>query len=219
MESTTYRSEKNRLLMKEITPEEAIKIAEDLWRDDRVRQVAERLNEPLDEYVRIFVGITGQTAVDHNQFIAFADSVLSLRRHVERDQLLTENYLKLEPVDRATPILAVEEIVRLILMAVTSGMVSGIAGTLVKQFLSRGKKERIDVLLQMLLSSPIPALLSKHELGLSVKEIAEEAQIAEADIGYFLAKYEERGWVSKERRDKKEIWIIKNSSIIQDFEP
>lgn len=217
MESTTYRSEKNRLLVTDLPLEEASKIAGDLWSNDRVRQIAKELSAPLDEYVRVFVGITGQAAVNKDQFVELIGNAIALRKELERDQPLIKSYQELERVHHATPILAIEEITRLILMAVISGAASGIGKTLVEQFLSRQKEKRADVLVQLLMSSPIPSLLAEYESGLSIKEIAEEAGMTEADVGYFLAKYEERGWVSKKRKGLREVWRFRKRKIIGDF--
>lgn len=221
MESTIYRNEMQKLLVKKITLEEARKISRDLWRNDRVRQLVKELGEPLDEYVRLFVGITGQTAINENQFVEFVDNCVALRKEIEHDQSLIKSYQELESVDRATPMLAIAEVAKLILIALASGAVSGLSNTLIKRFLSRRKKERAEILVQMLLSSPILSVLSKYDSGLSIREIAEETGMAEADIGYFLAKYEDRRWVSKERKGKfgRQIWRIRKRNVIQDFKP
>ncbi len=110
MDSKTYKSEKENLLIKEITREEAREISRKLWGSDRVKQLMKELREPLDEYVRVYVGLTGQTEINEDQFIEFITEIATLRKEIEEDQSLIEYYKEIEPVERATPLLAVAEL-------------------------------------------------------------------------------------------------------------
>lgn len=220
MESTVFRNETEKLYVKEITPEEAKEISRLLWRSDRVKQLVKELgDEPLDEYVKAFVGISGQTDVKVDQFVEFLDNIVALRKEIKEDQPLIEEYQELDPVHRALPLLAVAEIAKLIVLAIATGAAKSLGNSLIWKFLSRRKKKRPEVLVRMLLSSPIPSVLSKYDWGLSIKEIAEETRIAEKDVEALLAKYKERGWVSKEVVGEKEVWRIRERDVIRDFEP
>lgn len=217
MDSKTYQSEKENLLIKEITIEEAREISRKLWGSDRVKQLIKELREPLDEYVRVYVGLTGQTEINEDQFVEFITEIATLRKEIEEDQSLIEYYKEIEPVERATPLLAVAELGRVMVMSLVSGLASSLGGTLVNKFLKR-KKERKDVLIRMSLSSPVLSVLSNATTGLTIPELAEKAHMSEGDVGYFLAKYEDQKWVTKERIDKREIWIFNKDKMIEDFE-
>lgn len=218
MESKAFKDEMKDLLIRDISPNEALEIAGRLYQDERVKDRSERLGHPVDECVKVYAGITGVEHVDPDAFVAFLDAALDVALEVATDEDLRSHYLELQPVDRAAPIAEIWEIASLILVAVMSGAASGTAATLIRRFFSgHRKQERADLLARFLLDSPVPALLSGCPDGLSVEEMTASSGLQEAVVGVHLGRLEGRGWVEREERDNMVIWRLRKRKLLKDF--
>jgi len=224
MESSIYRDEVKKLLLKKVAPEEIRNISGNLFNIDRIKQLFIELCESsgegiaLSEYVRVFVGITGQTNVDENQFFEFLNCILSLQKEIKNNQSLIDYYRKQDTEDRALPIPAIVEIAQLILIALATGVAQSLGNILVRKLLSRIKKsKKSDIFLQMLSSSPILSRLSEHASGLSLEQIAGQIKMAVLDIEVILERYENKKWVIKEIKNNNEIWKLHKDNVKRDF--
>ncbi len=224
MESSIYRDEAKKLLLKKVTPEEIRNISGNLFNINRIRQLHIELCESsgvsiaLNGYVRVFIGITGQTNVDENQFFEFLNCILSLQKEIKDNQSLIDYYRKQETVDHAIPIPAIVEIAQLILIALATGVAQSLGNILVRKLLSRIKKnKKSDIFLQMVSSNPVLSSLSKNTSGLSLDQIVKKTKMAELDIKIIIEQYEKKKWVTKVIKNEIEIWKLDKEKIKQDF--
>ena len=189
MHSNTYETEKEKLIRKKVPLKKVSQISEALWKNKTVNNLIKESGDPLDEYVKIFLGILGEEHYTEERFLRFFTSLMILRQEIKDDSSLIKTYNDMDPEEQATPLQALAEIMWMISIAVLSGGATTIGNVLIKKVLEGRKERKTDSLVRLILSSPILSILSSYEKGLSIEDICKQANITKEEATYFLLNF------------------------------
>ncbi|MFX0211674.1 MAG: MarR family transcriptional regulator [Candidatus Hodarchaeota archaeon] len=219
MDSITYLNERDMALVRKISDNEASDYAAALYQDKQVKQLVNSLRVPLSEMVRLYVGVNCRRPSDINHFVNFLKSLCFLKSEVEKEDMLCAFYQGNVKVNQGTPVQVAIEVSSIILLAIATGAATEIGKELVKIFLSkwRTNKRSKALLLDMLLGSPIPSLLAQESSGLTVDELYAKTCLSKGEVCKLLKRYEERGWLEREKTSGKEIWLLQRNNIDRFF--
>jgi hypothetical protein len=213
MDSTLYKEEIAALKVRQAGDAEVLSAAESSYSDPRIRRLCSESAIPLDETIRVLSECTPFGELSPDKLAAAVESIRLLEEAVKHDPALVDYYKKQVKEDRALPIFGVEEIVMIVVSAFLNGAFSEIAKSLLQKLLKGSPAQSKDIkkAMELLLSNSLLPVLEADEDGLTASQIARKLGMKPEEAGYFLAKYEERGWVKQARQGNQLLWKLKKS--------
>ena len=213
MDSSLYKEEIGALKFRQVDDSVVLSAAKSSFSDQRIRKLCSDSSIPLDETIRVLTECTPMGEIDPDRLAIVLETNAILQGVVKQDRALVTYYKEQVKEDRALPVFAVEEIVTLIVTAFLSGAFSQVAKSLVEKLLKGAPARNKDIkkALHLLLSNSLLPVLEANEDGQTAHQIAKKLGLKPEEAGYFLAKYEEQGWVKPVKTGNRVVWKLKKS--------
>ncbi len=223
MDSSLYKEEIGALKVRQADEAQVLSAAESSYADPRIRQLCASSSIPLDETIRVLTECTPTGDISAGKLAEAFESMSVLESAVRQNPELVKYYKEQVKEERALPILGVEEIVLIIATALLNGAFSEMAKGLVEKLIKGAPAQSKDIkkAMQLLLSNSLLPVLEAAEDGQTAAQIARKLGMKPEEAGYFLAKYEERGWVRQVKKGSQVLWKLKKSraAIIDELAP
>ena len=223
MDSSVYKEEIAALKFRQVDDSLVLSAARSSYSDPRIRKLCTDSSIPLDETIRVLTECTPMGEISADKLASAFESISILEGIVKQDNALVAYYKEQVREERALPILATEEIVMIIATAFLNGAFSEIAKSLLERLLRGAPAQNREVkkAMHLLLSNSLLPLLEANEDGQTVSQIARKLGMKPEEAGYFLAKYEERGWAKQVSKGKQVTWKLTKSRarIIDELAP
>ena len=213
MDSSVYKDEIGALKFRQVDDSLVLSAAKNTYSDQRIRKLCSDSSIPLDEYIRILTECTPIGEIDADMLTNLLESNQILQNVVKQNPAVVSYYKEQVKEERALPLLAAEEIVIIIITAFLNGTFSQIAKSLIEKLTggAPAQKKEVKEALHLLLSNSLLPLLEANKNGQTANEIAENLAMKPEEAGYFLAKYEARGWVKQVTQGNRVVWKLKKS--------
>ena len=213
MDSSVYKEEIKALKFRQVDDSLVLLAAKSTFSDQQIRKLSSGSSIPLYETIRVLTECTPIGEINADKLAIVLESNNILQSVVKQNPALVTYYKGQVKEDRALPILAVEEIVTIIVTAFMNGAFSEIAKHLLEKLLTGAPAHKKDIkkALHLLLSNSLLPLLEENENGQTANQIAKRLSMKPEEAGYFLAKYEEQGWIKQVEQGKRIVWKLKKS--------
>jgi len=220
MESSVFRRELKVLEFKNIPVSVTSSKAREAYNDLEIKNLIPYFDKSLDEYVHILLR-SPVVQVNNSSIYEFLLINKIIKEAISEDKEIIRLYEESIEERGAVQFPILDEISLIIVTAFLTGFFTELAKTIIGKIFKTNQRSKVELrkALDLMLSNSILELLERHVGGMTVKMISEAIKIDPENAGYFISKYEDRGWVSKEIRDRKEIWVIKKkrADIIESF--
>jgi hypothetical protein len=223
MDSSVYKEEIGALKFRQVDDSLVLSVAKSSYSDPRIRNLCSDSSIPLDETIRVLTECTPMGEIGTDKLAEAVEAISILESIVKQNPALVTYYTEQIKEERALPILGVEEIVMIIATAFLNGAFSEIAKSLLEKLLkgAPAQNKEIKKAMQLLLSNSLLPVLEADEDRQTTSQIARKLGMKPEEAMYFLAKYEERGWVKQVRKGQQVVWKLKKSraAIIDELVP